>query len=242
MFQQLLLFFNPKVSRADCTEIAASATFSVSFSDVLRFQVTADDDLNVEFNACQGTNPSNGNNANNDLASYINRLHIRGEIDGSAKDKAFETLVGYEQPGNNNNEAACRAAYDEEFGPYPNRIADKRCSPSTALFKIDDMDFTSLEECQAKCQDTQGCSYFSLGVDTGNDNYDQKGVCYGCQANLQDKNGFNTWELTEKTPDPTCKVGVLPLNGKYCCPESCGKFLITSLFSFLFCNHDSWIR
>ena len=215
----------PKVSRADCTEIEASATFSVSFSDDLKFQVsTVGDDLAVEFNACQGTNPSNGNNANNDLASYVNRLHIRGEIDGNAKDKAFETLVGYNQPGNNNNEAACKKEYKELFGRYPSRIEDKRCSPSTALFETDGD--TSLEECQAKCQNTQGCSYFSLGVDTGNNNYDQKGVCYGCQANVKGQNGFNTWELTEKIPDPTCKVGVLPLSGKCWCPESCGKFLV----------------
>jgi len=213
----------PKVSRADCTEIEASATFSVSFSDLLKFQVTADNDLDVEFNACQGTNPSNGNAANNDLASYINRLHINGEIDGNAKDKAFETLVGYAQPGNNNNEAACRDAYEERFGPYPDEVEDKRCSPDTAVFVIDEADFTSLEECQAACQNTPGCSYFSLGVDTGNDDYDQKGVCYGCQANIDNEDGFNTWELTEKTPDPTCQIGLLPASGKFCCPESCGS-------------------
>merc|ERR1719242_2689853 len=61
-----------------------------------------------------------------------------------------------------------------------------------------------------------------FGVDTGNDDYEQKGVCYGCQADVILEDGFNTWELTEKTPDPTCVNGVLPLNGEYCCPESCG--------------------
>lgn len=216
----------PKVSRADCTEIAASASFSVSFSGVHRFQVSANDDLDVEFNACQGINPSNGNAANNDLASYVYRLHIDGEIDGNAKDKAFETLVGYDQPGNNNNEAACEAAYEERFGPYPDEVEDTRCSPSTALFKIDNVDntdYTSLEECQAKCQNTQGCNYFSLGVDTGNDDFDQKGVCYGCQANVQGQDGFNTWELTKKTSDPTCSAGVLASSGKFCCAESCGS-------------------
>jgi len=223
----------PKVSRADCTEIEASATFSGSFSDLLKFQVTADNDLDVEFNACQGTNPSNGNDANNDLASYINRLHINGEIDGNAKDKAFETLVGYAQPGNNNNEAACRDAYEERFGPYPDEVEDKRCSPDTALFVIDEADFTSLEECQAACQNTPGCSYFSLGVDTGNDDYDQKGVCYGCgdEDDVDDEDGFNTWELTEKTldstepetSDPTCANGVLTNSGNFCCKESCGS-------------------
>merc|ERR1712061_763419 len=115
---------------------------------------------------------------------------------------------------------ACVSAYEDKFGSHPKKVEDKKCQSSHSLFKSDEL--TSLEECQDLCQNTSGCNYFSFGVDTGNNNYDQKGDCIGCAAPLKDKDGFNTWELTETQQDHTCEIGVLTQSGKYCCAESCG--------------------
>ena len=188
------------VSRADCTEIDASATFIITFDAENKFEATAEDDLDIEFNACQGTNPSNGKDANNDLASYVYRLNQDGKIDDNVKDKVFETLVGYEQPGNNNNEEACTAAYEAKFGTgtYPVEVEDKVC-PSTSLSRLlrtQDNNPLTLEECQDLCYNTDGCDVFSIGLD-GNPNH--KGVCIGCSSpvTLEGKNGFNSYQMTE---------------------------------------------
>jgi hypothetical protein len=191
----------PPVSRADCTEIEAKATFTITYDAVDLFKATTDDDLTVEFNACQGTNPSNGNDANNDLASYVYRLNQEGKVDDNVKNKVFETLVGYNQPGNNNNEEACVAAYEANFGTYPD-VADKKCPfDSSRLFRTEDNNPWSLEECQYLCYSTDGCDYFSVGLDAAPE---LKGLCIGCSAStLETHDGFNTYEMTDKQVFPS---------------------------------------
>ena len=193
----------PPVSRADCTEIDASATFTVTFDAVNQFEATAEDDLAINFNACQGTNPSNGNDANNDLASHVYRLNQDGKVDDTVKNKVFETLVGYAQPGNNDNEEACEAAYETKFGTYPD-VADKKCpyDSSSRLFRTDDNDPLSLEECQDLCYDTEGCDIFSIGLDASPK---FKGVCIGCSdpGALEVHNGFNAYEMTDQQVFPS---------------------------------------
>ncbi len=193
----------PPVSRADCTEIEASATFTITFTAADKFVATTEDDLAVEFNACQGTNPSNGDDANNDLASYVYRLHGDGKVDDTVKNKVFETLVGYEQPGNNDNEEACEAAYEAKYGSaYPD-VADKKCPiDSTRLFRTEDNSPLSLEECQDLCYNTNGCEYFSIGLDA---EPEFSGVCIGCSdpGDFAAHDGFNTYQMTDVVVSPT---------------------------------------
>jgi len=113
----------PPVSRADCTEISTNAVFILEYvgpSLGLSGYLSNYESLEAKFNACRGINPSNGNRANNDLASYVHRLQLENKISIDAKTRVFETLVGYDQPGNNNNEEACAAAYEAKTGlVYP---------------------------------------------------------------------------------------------------------------------------
>lgn len=105
------------VSRSDCTQIDASLTFSIKYEGglVAGLVATAEDNLNVRFNTCQGINPGNGNGQNNDLASYAYRLYLEDRITNETKTEIFNTLVGYAQPGNNANEEACEAAFESAF-------------------------------------------------------------------------------------------------------------------------------
>jgi len=112
---------NIAVSRSDCTQIDADLTFTMkknsSSGDI---EVTPQDDLEIEFNSCQGINPGNGADQGNDLASYVHRLYLEDKISLQKQEGVFEVLVGYNQPGNNENEDACSEAYEENFGtPYP---------------------------------------------------------------------------------------------------------------------------
>jgi len=112
----------PPVSRSDCTQIDASLTFKITFN-LGQLEAIPQNDLDVEFNACQGTNFSNGNNQNNDLASYVHRLTLKGKINSGVRDEVFKTLVGYAEPGDNENEGRCAEAYEDRVGTeYPTGI------------------------------------------------------------------------------------------------------------------------
>jgi len=106
----------PKVSRADCTQVDVDMEFSFSRDSNGFMQATAQDDVDVEFNACKGNDFDDGNNANNDLASYTVRLVEEGRMSASTQDEIFKTLLGYADPGENENEAVCVAAYEELVG------------------------------------------------------------------------------------------------------------------------------
>jgi len=192
----------PPVSRADCTQIDASQTFTVTFTNGI-FSAAASGDLDIEFNSCQGINPGNGDRKNNDLGSYVYRLNEEGDISDEKMEGVFETLVGYMDPNDNQNEAACEAAYLEVFGEdYPDDVANLKCSyqSSERLFRTEDNDPLTLEQCQDLCYDTQFCDYFSLGLSGA-----YSGVCIGCTSNavLQSQGGFNSYGMTSTQSFPT---------------------------------------
>ena len=192
----------PPVSRSDCAQIDATAQFTITFNAVDKFEASAADDLEIAFNACQGTDPSNGNDEDNDLASYVYRLNQEGKVDDTVKNKVFETLVGYNAPNDNENEAACEAAYEDKFGTYPD-VADKKCpQDASRLFRTEDNSPLSLEECQDLCYNTKDCDYFSIGLDAAPQ---FSGLCIGCSdpGELAVHNGFNAYEMTETQVFPT---------------------------------------
>merc|ERR1711862_945139 len=93
----------PPVSRSDCTEVDL-ASFTITRSeDGTVVTATAPDSLDVEFNSCRGIGRSN------DLSTYIKRLVQEGRMTEEKQYEAYKTLVGYENPNDNNNEAACDA-------------------------------------------------------------------------------------------------------------------------------------
>jgi len=92
----------PPVTRSDCTEVAINP-FTVSRNDDGTVTATAPERLDVEFNACKGIGRSN------DLSTHIKRLVREGRMSEALQSQAYETLVGYENPNDNNNEAACQA-------------------------------------------------------------------------------------------------------------------------------------
>lgn len=193
-----------KVSRADCTQVDVVQSFEITFLDG-ELVATPAGEMEVEFNACQGTDPSNGNREDNDLASYVYRLNQDGRLSDETMETVFETLVGYDQPNNNQNEQACEKAYTETFSePYPDNVANLKCpfaDQTERLFRTEDYNPLSLEECQALCYDTPFCQYFSLGINERQ----YKGVCIGCTADavLEVDNGFNSYEMTETQQFPT---------------------------------------
>jgi len=107
----------PKVSRSDCTQVDVDVTFTFSRNVATGIaEVEAGDDVDIDFNACQGTDFDDGNNANNDLASYSVRLTNEGRMSTATQDKIFATLLGYADPGDNDNEAVCVAGYEQLTG------------------------------------------------------------------------------------------------------------------------------
>ncbi len=192
----------PVVSRADCTEIDATQTFTVTFSDG-GFDAEPTGDLNVEFNSCNGINPGTGDRKNNDLGSYVFRLNKEGDLSNEKMEGVFETLAGYLDPNDNQNEAACESAYREVFGEdYPDNVENLKCpfGSEERLFRTDDNDPLTLEECQDLCYNTQFCETFSLGLDGW-----YKGVCIGCtsKAVLEPDRGFNSYAMTSTQSFPT---------------------------------------
>jgi len=92
----------PPVTRADCTEVTIDP-FILSRSDNGGLLATPPESLDVQFNACRG------DGRNNDLSTYIKRLVREGRFSEDLQTQAYETLVGYENPNDNDNEAACEA-------------------------------------------------------------------------------------------------------------------------------------
>merc|ERR1711862_898927 len=89
----------PAVSRSDCTQVDVTLTFRLfmkkkSINDLFYLlEVESEkNDLDVQYNSCQGYNYNNPDqSANNDLASYAVRLVDEGN--------------------SNTNEAACKESY-----------------------------------------------------------------------------------------------------------------------------------
>lgn len=105
----------PPVSRADCTETAVNTIFDITWGDHHpEASLRNEGDYEFDYNECQGINPSTQQPANNDLASHVHRLQQEGRIKRKTERQIFKTLVGYAEPGNNDNEAACARAYERE--------------------------------------------------------------------------------------------------------------------------------
>jgi len=205
----------PVVSRSDCTQVDVDQAFTVTYNSGSGFSAVPSGGMNIEFNSCQGINPTTGQRKNNDLGSYVYRLHQDERISDSTKEAIFDTLVGYANPNDNNNEPACARAYEETFEEaYPvagQEVGNLKC-PQNAdrVFRTVDNDPLSLEECQELCYDTPECQYFSIGLSA---NAQHKGVCIGCTADaeLEAHRGFNAYEMTSTqvfpTPAPTLGLG-----------------------------------
>ena len=193
----------PVVTRADCTQVDVMQTFTITYNNGGLSAASAGE-LDINFNACQGTDPSNGTPEANDLGSYVYRLNQDGKISDEIMEGVFETVVGYERPNDNQNEAACESAYLDTFGEFYDGIgAGLKCPYKNGerLFRTEDNNPLSFEECQALCYDTPFCQYFSLGLNT----IRYHGVCMGCTANavLEAGQGFNSYEMTSTQAFPT---------------------------------------
>jgi len=93
----------PPVSRSDCTEVTTNPFLVSRSDDGLTVSASAPERLDVQFNSCRGLGRSN------DLSTHIRKLVKQGRMSEEKKNSAFEVLVGYENPNDNNNEAACEA-------------------------------------------------------------------------------------------------------------------------------------
>ena len=159
----------PVVTRADCTQVDVMQTFTITYNNDGLSAVSAGE-MDINFNACQGTDPSNGIPEANDLGSYVYRLNQDGKISDEIMEGVFETVVGYEHPNDNQNEVACESAYLNTFGEFYDGIvgAGLKCPYKNGehLFRTGDNNPVSLEECQALCYDTPFCQYFSIGLNT----------------------------------------------------------------------------
>jgi len=88
--------------------------YSLDYDGLLVAEI--DNDLEVDFKACQGIIFGTENRKNNDLSAYVNRLVIEGKMSATTQSNIYQMLLGYENPGNNNNEAVCAEAYEALHG------------------------------------------------------------------------------------------------------------------------------
>ena len=100
----------PPVSRADCSEVTVTLTFSVSQNSDGSLSAEPVDDLNVKYAACQGIHLVTGEAANNDWASYADVLFRDEKMKVRAQRAMFDTLVGFQSAGDNANERSCKVA------------------------------------------------------------------------------------------------------------------------------------
>jgi len=80
----------PVVSRADCTQIDVEQKFMFTFDETFSANV---EQIYIDFNACQGIDRI-GNNDNNDLWAYMNRLVLDGRVSREKIGYLSENLVG----------------------------------------------------------------------------------------------------------------------------------------------------
>merc|ERR1711981_1080101 len=115
----------------------------------------------------------------------------------------YQTLYGYENPNDNQNEEGCKDAYQTKFNEeYPEDVGGLKCplhSPSR-LFRSPDDEPVSLEECEQLCYETQFCDYFSLA--TKNKHF---GVCILCTSDepLEADSNFVSYQMTSTQTFPT---------------------------------------
>ena len=102
----------PMVSRADCTQVTSvEISFTIDWAEDEGLTIESGPLTAIQLNECQGHEFGNRNrNENNDLASHVNVLVANERISVDTQVKIFETLVGYGEPNNNDNEEACALA------------------------------------------------------------------------------------------------------------------------------------
>jgi len=174
---------NITVTRADCTQIDASLTFTIKYDEGNDYQLGAipGNDLEIEFNSCDGINPGNGNAQGNDLASYVYRLNQEGKISDETQSEIFETLVGYANPGDNENEEACINAYEVKYGSdvtveryefpktqtneFVHGICVKSSKYASALASDNDLVYVAIENVQSGVRMWEDRDYTLAGVE-----------------------------------------------------------------------------
>jgi len=113
----------PKVTRSDCSQVDMETEYFLSLDASGQLSVSTND-LQFRLRSCRGTayDEVTGEpvNENNDLASYVHRLHLDGKLDLATQDAIFDILVGHDKPNDNNNQQACADAWLEATGTtYP---------------------------------------------------------------------------------------------------------------------------
>lgn len=109
------------VSRADCTEALPLADYLITIDGPGSLGIEVEDgSYRIEFEACEGIIYNTQEEKNNDLSAFAYRLVLEGKMEEDTMYSIFDTLVGYENPNDNENEEACALAYFEETGlDYP---------------------------------------------------------------------------------------------------------------------------
>jgi hypothetical protein len=120
---------NP-VSRADCTEAIPSTKYQLTLSPSTFDLSPIEGTFSIEFEACEGfiydqdLDPEDLEleealemfvEKSNDLSAFVFRLYLEGKMTEGTMFSVFETLVGFEDPNDNENEEACEAAYFAKF-------------------------------------------------------------------------------------------------------------------------------
>lgn len=110
----------PLITRADCTEVAsADIDFTIDWSEDQNLSVRAGPLTGLQLQACNGrVFGESKQNANNDLASHINKMVADEQMTVETQAANFNTFVGYGQPNNNENEQACALALARQQGDY----------------------------------------------------------------------------------------------------------------------------
>ena len=129
------------------------------------------------------------------------------------------------------------AAYSlgQSMGSFVFVGSNKKCPyrSSTRLFRTQDNNPLTMEECHQLCYDTEGCQYFTLGITS------YVGVCIGCtkDAVLDYQGGMDSYEMTEFQDFPTASpiaASSCLVNGDTFTSEGCDhKSFVQGLNEFL---------
>ena len=131
------------VARADCQEATPTFKYTLDLQQSSMTLTAVADSFEMEFNACDGydfhanftaadiSSQEDIDNLvdqdilvanDNDLAAFVYRLHLEGRMNSTTMMAIYDTLVGYEDPNDDNDndrEDSCRNAYEAKF---PGRV------------------------------------------------------------------------------------------------------------------------
>ena len=102
----------PVVTRSDCSQVTSvDIAFTVQWSEQVGLSIDAGPLASIQVDPCQGHEFGNPKRSeDNDLASHINSMVADERMPIQAQAGNFETLVGFGQPNNNDNDEACALA------------------------------------------------------------------------------------------------------------------------------------